>query len=219
MKINTDGVLLGAWTSVPGTGRILDIGTGCGLIALMLAQRTNLEIDAIDIHEESVIEAVENFNTSPWNDKITGLHTSLQNYSLQAAKKYDLIVCNPPFFSKSLLSVEGAKNLVRHDHSLSFEELVSNVKSLLAAEGVFSVIIPAHRIIEFEKLTKQSGFHCHRKTAVVPAIGKPVNRYLLEYSAIQPDTPNEETTLLIQQSSGIFSAEYKEITRPFYLHF
>jgi len=218
MKINTDGVLLGAWTQLPSWGKILDIGTGCGLIALMLAQRSNLEITAIDVHGESAAEAGENFNSSPWKSRMQTSHISFQDFSKQKSEKYSLIVCNPPFFSKSLLSANESKNIVKHDHFLSFSELLEGTIKMLDPDGMLSLIIPSHRFHEFNIKASGLGFFCSRRTAIVPKAGKETNRYLLEYS-MEPISDRKDTSLTLLHSDNSFTAEYKELTRPFYLQF
>jgi len=121
MKVGTDGVLLGAWASAPGAGsRVLDIGTGTGLIALMMAQRTkDAAVDALEIDPSSASQAKENFQNSPWKKRLRCFPSSFQDFSSQCRKQYDLIVCNPPFFSGSKKTASKSKNLARHDDSLS----------------------------------------------------------------------------------------------------
>ncbi len=216
MKINTDGVLLGAWTRLPESGTALDIGTGCGIIALMLAQKSNLNIDAIDIHKDSIEEARENFEQSPWHDRLHSYPDSLQDFVKRSSKKYDLIICNPPFFSKSLLSASNDKNLVRHDQMLPLPDLVLGAEMLLNEAGIFSVILPVHRYREWSLIVEGHGFYCSRKTAVIPKKGKNINRFLLEYVKAKP-SHTEETALTLMEPDNQWSDAYKNLAQAFYL--
>jgi tRNA1(Val) A37 N6-methylase TrmN6 len=144
MKVGTDGVLLGAWATVPVPGsRVLDVGSGTGLIALMLAQRTlDVHVDALEIDPSSAEQALENFQASPWADRIACFQTSLQDYTPVSKFKYELIICNPPFFTSSLKTSSREKNLARHDDSLSLEDLLSCSTSLLTPTGTLSLVQP-----------------------------------------------------------------------------
>ena len=169
MKIGTDAVLLGCFADVTDcrdegcfSPTILEIGCGCGVISLMLAQRfPNYKIKAIDIHKPSVDEAFENFRNSPWKDRLEAKHQSLQEFSESCFEKFDIIVCNPPFFSKSLESPVEARNNARHTTTLSYEDLVLHSKKLLTPKGKFSVIIPTLELANFQKSILQSELHIH----------------------------------------------------------
>jgi tRNA1Val (adenine37-N6)-methyltransferase len=138
MKVGTDAVLLGAWADVTCAETILDIGTGCGLIALMAAQRSNAHITAIDIDESTTLQSKENFLSSPWHDRLEAIHIE----QFQPDYLFDLIICNPPFFKNALKTPFHERNLARHNDSLSFESLVSHVNILLSENGKFFFILP-----------------------------------------------------------------------------
>jgi tRNA1Val (adenine37-N6)-methyltransferase len=146
MKVGTDGVLLGAWASVPlPGGRVLDVGTGTGLIALMIAQRTvNVEVDALEIDPSSALQAKENFRNSPWRERLSCMHVSFQDYAARCKTQYDLLICNPPFFSASSKTPSSEKNLARHDDSLGLDDLFKGAVGLMKKNSLISLILPIH---------------------------------------------------------------------------
>ncbi|MCX6278948.1 MAG: methyltransferase [Bacteroidetes bacterium] len=151
MRIGSDSMLLGAWSN-PGTiSRILDIGTGCGVLALMMAQKSTGIIDAIEIDKQSINEAVSNFLNSPWTSRVTPIHDDVAVYSRHTETRYDFIISNPPFFNNSLKSPELRKNLARHDTKLSHEELIKAVDRLLSNTGRFSTISSCQHNIWFHR--------------------------------------------------------------------
>lgn len=178
MRVGTDGVLLGAWVSVKGISSILDIGTGTGVIALMLAQRSTATIDAVDIEEGAIADAKLNFANSLWSDRLNLFHTSLLDF--QTMEKYDCIVCNPPFFSNSLPLKNEKRKLARHTTSLPFPELIGGVVSRLKTTGHFSLILPAEEENNFIKLAANSGLHLNKITRVIPRTGLNPVRVLMK---------------------------------------
>lgn len=218
MKVGTDGVLLGAWTSIPESGsRILDIGTGTGLIALMLAQRSQeAEVDALEIDPSAAGQAEDNFKNSPWKDRINCFFTSFQDYSSQCDFLYDLIICNPPFFSASVKTPSKEKNLARHDDSLSLGDLFRKALPLMKKTGILSLILPAEKEAQVFDLISKHQIYCTRLTRVIPTPGKPIHRLLLECSFIPGKCIEDE---LIIESGGrhMYSDKYKKLTGEFYL--
>lgn len=218
MKVGTDGVLLGAWTSVPEPGsRVLDVGCGTGLIALMIAQRTrNVKVDALEIDPASASQAKENFLNSPWKDRISCMHTSFQDYASRCNKLYDLIICNPPFFSSSSKTASKEKNLARHDNSLSLKDLIKGSVALIKKEGLISLILPLHKEAQALDLFEEYHLHCQRLTRVKPAPGKPAHRILLECSFIQGEQI-EESLIIETETRHIYSDKFKALVDAFYL--
>ncbi len=216
MKVGTDGVLLGAWANVENTAQILDIGTGTGLIALMLAQRKqNAIIDALEIEENAYQQACENVVQSKWNNRISIFHTSLQEF--ESSKKYDLIVSNPPFFSQSLKNRDNAKTAARHNDSLSPLELAQHSKRLLTPNGRIAVIYPMNEAQLFLKIAQKMGLYPRRITQVIPAISKQSKRTLVEIQQMPCDTI--ETELCIEKEQRhTYTDEYIDLTKDFYLH-
>lgn len=215
MKVGTDGVLLGAWTNTNHVKYILDVGTGSGLIALMLAQKCDAQIDAIDIDADAVMQAKENFNKSKWSNRIKIYKRALQNFELNA-KPYDLIVSNPPFYADSSTTADFARNLARHsDSSLSHEDLLKNVERLLTVDGKFSVILPTKEAVEVLKLSPVYNLHCSHKTLVKTKQNKIPKRYLMEFKKAFTDTICDELIVLNEEEK--YSKDYIALTKDYYM--
>lgn len=213
MKVGTDGVLLGSWAK--GGKRILDIGTGTGLIALMMVQRfPDANIDAIEIDENAVIQATENVLRSPFAKQIAVKHCSLQTYS-ETKEKYDSIICNPPYFVDSLKNNDNNRTVARHTDTLPFNELIKCAYQLLTPNGHFSLVLPveSYRILEPEAIL--NGFSVIKKVLVKTTPSKQPKRILVELGKV----PDEyfSTTEYLQDGAGNKSEWYKEITKEFYL--
>ena len=216
MKVGTDGVLLGAWSKAI-EGNVLDIGTGTGLIALMLAQRTKIAlIDAIEIDEAASKEAQNNFNNSDWKERLISINSSLQDFHPQ--KKYDLIISNPPFFINATKAPEANRNNARHTDNLSFDELLSSVNRLLADTGIFSLILPINEANHFIELALQSKFYLNRKCLVKPNPTKAAKRVLMEFSFSEKEIVEEELTIETENRHE-YTKEYISLTKDFYLKF
>jgi len=214
MKVGTDGVLLGAWIPLEDDQRILDIGTGTGLIALMLAQRSNARIDAVEIDKLACKEAEFNFAQSPWNDRLKVFNTDFQVFADLLCEPYDLIVSNPPFFINSLKTKNAALSVARHNDVLTFNQLVTCARKLLRNTGRLCVIIPFSSCEEFRGCARLAGFYLRKQTQVIPKAGRIPKRILLEFT-VEPCYPiNNE--LIILDENGVYTAAYKSLTAPFY---
>ena len=214
MKVGTDGVLLGAWADCSSAQTILDIGTGSGLIALMLAQRSNATITAIDIDESAYIQAGVNFKESPFNDRLNVYHSSIQQFS--APTKYDLIVSNPPYFSNSLQSPDASRTHARHTDSLPLSDLIKYSQLLLSPKGKLSLILPADVFEQVNSQALENSLFLCRKTLVRPTPSQAPKRVLLEYSQVQQTLIEDE--LFIEKSRHVYSEEYRKLTSEFYLN-
>lgn len=234
MKVGTDGVLLGAWAPVaPATGRILDIGTGTGLIALMMAQRTapprgaddgavaptergGARITGVDV--EDLSDARENAQASPWSTRIDFVRTPVQEFA--PGCRYDLIVSNPPFFVDSLLCPDRARTQARHAVSLPFEELRDAVARLLAPGGRFAVVLPVEEGARFEACCR-GVLEGVRRTRVRTTPRKPPRRVLMEF-ALAGEAPRgwiEDELLIGTGAHEEYTPEYRALTGDFYLKF
>lgn len=217
MKVGTDSILLGAWANCYNTKNILDIGTGTGILSLIMAQRCNAEITGIDINQESTLQAVENINNSPWKNRIRIVHSSIQNFN-PPSEKFDLIISNPPFFQNSLKAPDKQRAGSRHNETLNPEDLIIAAKKLLTENGNLSVIWPVEQGQKFIEKILNVKLYCNRMTKVKPNPQKNTHRLLLEFSS--HNNGLEESELIIENSTRHhYTEEYKKLTRDFYLHF
>lgn len=215
MKVGTDGVLLGAWTSVEGVHTVLDIGTGTGLIALMLAQRTSgkIPIDAVEISAEASADASDNFKCSPWSSAIQLHHLPIQKFT--STRKYDLIVSNPPYFINSFKPPDKQRELARHAEQLSLKELIDVVKVLLQPTGRLAVILPFSESKILKALAHHAGLHCIRECNFHSRAHKPIERVILEFSYRKGEVST--STLCLYRMGEEWTPEYKSLTHEFYL--
>lgn len=218
MKVGTDGVLLGAWVAVEGARTILDIGTGTGLIALMVAQRNSAaRIDAVEIDVASAEQAAENVARSSWADRVAIHHSDIQSFT--PAVRYDLIVTNPPYFVNSLHSPSSSRTAARHTCSLSFRDLAISAQRLLREGGRFALILPPEesRLFDCEALGRLS---LTRRCEVRSRDTTPVKRVMSEYTTLGEGVVVEREELTIERGTPPqFSAEYRALTADFYLKF
>ena len=213
MKVGTDGVLLGAWC--PAGCRILDIGTGSGLIALMLAQRCPCaHIDAIDIDEAAVKQAKDNFERSAFSHQLSVFRSSLQNWQIGC---YDLVVSNPPYFQNSLKNPNKGRELARHTDSLSYEELVAHSARLLTSDGRLALILPADAETELCTIARKHELFLTRITRVYSKESKPARRVMMVFCRQSSADTLIEDTLVLENEIGGRSAAYQELCREFYL--
>lgn len=223
MPVGTDGVLLGAWADVTSCSsrpeaKILDVGCGCGLIALMLAQRCPLSrVEGIDIDEASVIEATGNAQASPFADRVCFHHADVIEFSQrESAGKYDLVVCNPPYYTEDTTPPDVRRSMARNSVHLSFENLLCSVGRLLADDGVFSVVIPMNARDIFVTTAMLHGMRLRRECRVRTVLRKTSKRVLLEFgNQVGIDVSVNE--MLLQGPNGERSPEYADLCKDFYL--
>lgn len=216
MKVGTDGVLLGAWTTVKN-GTILDIGTGTGLIAIMLAQRSKTAlIDAIEVEEDAHNQAKENISSCNWKNRISAHHLPIQNF--KPTTQYDLIISNPPFFLASTKAPNEERNTARHTDSLSFDDLIASVIRLLNSEGIFSLILPINEAELFINIATTQHLFLNKKCVIKPNPTKPAKRVLMEFSFSKTDIVSEELTIETATRHQ-YTKEYISLTQDFYLKF
>jgi tRNA1Val (adenine37-N6)-methyltransferase len=217
MKVNTDGVLLGAWANIDGVDSVLDVGTGTGLIALMIAQRNiNSIITGIDIDGQAVVDATENVRKSPWPDRISIQHISFQNFAETNSGKFSLIISNPPFFSNSVKNTNTRLSLARHNHLLPFADIISGTLSLLDKSGRLSLILPVDEADLFIETASNNGLFLQRIANVKPFPDKEPNRSLIEFSFLKGET--ERTVFSLYDETKVnYSLEFIRLARDFYL--
>jgi tRNA1Val (adenine37-N6)-methyltransferase len=218
MKVGTDSVLLGAWANLENSRTILDIGTGCGLLALIAAQRSEASVTAIEIDPEAVEIASTNFKNSPWSKRLEAICISLQKYTGEGnGQQFDHIISNPPYFINSLKAPGKERSNARHTDLLPYEVIAEAVTKLLAPEGSFSLILPYNESIVFKTKASKSGLHQTAEMPVIPKEGKSANRVLLEFKKIPAQV--RHSSLIIRHSNGEYTEEYKNLTKLFYLSF
>ena len=217
MKVGTDGVLLGAWAKIPSNAEsILDIGTGTGLIALMLAQRlSSLTIDALEIDSKAHEEALHNFSKSPWFHRLNGIHSSLDDFAKNTSKAYDAIVCNPPFYVDGFTIPNPSRDRARSNRSMSFSSLFQAVDSLLNPSGMFSMILPISARDKVMLFSEGMGFYPSNETLVRGNANAPFKRCLLAFTREKTSLILNELTLEIERNKR--TQAHQELVDAFYL--
>ncbi len=216
MKVNTDGVLLGAWANGRGASRILDIGTGTGVIALMLAQQNHeAKIIAIDIDENAYQQARENFAASLWNKNLEAQHCGLQNFSTET--KFDLIISNPPYFIQDYKTEDEAKNIAKHSTALTYDELLEEINVLLSSDGKAFLIVPIFNLPLLQTKAESLELYTTQLTEVTAIEGKLPYVVLIKLERERREVVKSQ--LLIQKLNAEFTQEYKELTKKYYLKF
>lgn len=217
MKVGIDGVLLGSWAPVEETTEhILDIGTGTGLIALMLAQRCNATIEGIDLDKDACLQATENIRNSPWAGRIGLQHISLQEFAMSSKKRYDLIVSNPPYFVNSLKAPDLQRHIARHAETLTHEELILTGRNLLTETGRMCIILPVNEGLQCIAFAKQNAFYCSSAVKVFPKPGAIAKRLLLEFCKV-PTICTESELVIESEARHHYSPEFSVLAKDFYL--
>ncbi|MEQ9303063.1 MAG: methyltransferase [Marinoscillum sp.] len=218
MKVTTEGCLFGAWVTrlAKSPGRILDIGTGTGLLALMLAQQYEKAlIDAVEMDEAAANQAVANFSGSLWRNRLKLHQSEIQTY--QSEQKYDLIISNPPFYKNSLQSGVANVNLARHDDSLPQSELLQAIDRLLAETGRAFVLFPPKEAMAFKALAAKQGLFAHSVLTVFNSQGAVPFRMIIEYGRIQQEVG--QSVLVIKGPTGNYTGDFIELLKGYYLGF
>lgn len=216
MKVGIDGVLLGAWANVENCDSILDIGTGTGLIALMLAQRSHATIDAIDIDGNAILQAKENIENSPWEQRISTQKIALQELTTNCPNRYDLIVSNPPYFVNSTKTPLENRTAARHTDSLSHEELVQHAKLLLKPTGRLCIILPLIEGFQCIEYASKTGLYCNKQVTVYPKPSALAKRLLLEFSLFPTLKTCSELTIEADERHH-YSPDFSTLAKDFYL--
>ena len=220
MKIGTDGILLGAWCSLKdNTNKILDIGSGTGVISLMLAQRfNNTTIDSVEIENNAYEQSVENFERSVWADRLFCFHSAFQDFAKERKEDgeiYDLIISNPPFYTDNVKNNNRARNKARSTSFLSFVELISGVSKILSNQGEFTTIIPFKEEAKFIEISKQNNLFLNKICRVKGNNNSDIKRSLLTFSFYKKQL--DENNLIIETSRHLYTDEYINLTKNFYI--
>lgn len=219
MKVGTDAVLLGAWANTEGANKILDIGTGTGVIALMLAQKSNAIIDAIDIDKNACNQAQENSDNSKWNERIFIHYSSLQDFAEENNDPYDLIISNPPYFIDSSKSSEAKRTTARHADILPYEQLLNGVLKLLSTKGRFYIILPLKEGEIFRDMAESEKLFLCKLTRVRTREDKATEKRLLMCFSRERKTFSEDSLTIEMNERHQYTEEYKQLTKDYYLAF
>ena len=218
MKVGTDGVLLGAWCPVEHALRVLDIGTGTGLIALMIAQRApKALIEAVELDEKAAEQARYNVSLTPFDERVKVVTGSIQMFAETNQGVYDVIVCNPPYYVDSLKSPNNSRTQARHADTLTHDDLLLAANKLLSEQGTLNVILPTVEADMLIEKSKQFGFTLALCTQVLPTPQSPVKRKLMSF--VRGESSLVETQLVIEIDRHVYTDEYKLLTKDFYLKF
>lgn len=217
MKVGTDGVLLGAWANLDFKPKsILDIGAGTGLIALMMAQRSDAEtIDGIELNDGAYEQTVENFENSDWADRLFCYHASLAEFTDEIDEKYDFIISNPPFYRSTYKELSENRAMARHAESLTYADLLESTSKLLSENGNCAFIIPFGEEESFLKIAEMNHLYPNRITRVKGAINTAIKRSLLQFSFLKTEIILSELTLELSRHN--YTEEYKSLVQEFYL--
>lgn len=217
MKVGTDAVLLGALAEVSHASKVLDIGTGCGVVAIIMAQRNPTAIiHAVEPDKGSVQCALSNFEASPWNNRLTVFETTVQHFACSTRQKYNCIVSNPPYFRHSLKSPSEKRNMARHSDSLPFDELAAAVEALLSPDGTFTAILPCPEADEFIATAMGQNLFCQKEILIFSKPqGKPLRKvFVLGRNATAMPAVSQ---LAIYDNNGQYSEQYRSLTADLYL--
>jgi tRNA1Val (adenine37-N6)-methyltransferase len=214
LKVTTDACVFGAWTHVPPSGSVLDIGAGSGLLSLMLAQRSNARITAVEIDDSSFSQAKENFMNSPWCDRMQIFHADISDFSIQDS--FDLVIANPPFYAKGYPSPTSQRNQAMREKSLSIQVLAKEITRLLHPEGYASVMYPVHEAKRFISNMKTMGWSLHQLAILHQSPEHDVLRYLMLFG--KAGQPVVQTRIDISNAAGDYSPEFKQLMSVYYLH-
>jgi len=215
MKVGVDSVLLAAWTNVNNVNSILDIGTGTGLLSLMLAQKTDAKITAIEIDKDAYSQAIENINISKWKTQIQVVLTSFQNFH-DNNSKFDLIICNPPYFINSLKSLQKQRNTARHNDDLSLNDLFKGVKKILSEKGRMTLIYPYEQKELLFEVANNYKLYPSKALIIRGNENKKPNRIIIEFLHQKTEIKTEKINIR-NSATNSYSGKYKEITKDYYL--
>lgn len=219
MKVCTDSCLFGGWFAdkieqqQPQPKSILDIGAGTGLLSLMMAQKTNAKIDAVEIDENSFLQARENFASSPWSSRLQTFHADVKKWYPQI--KYDLVISNPPFFENDLKAIQQSKNIAKHHDALTLKDLLTFVKNNLTQDGDFAILLPFHRSDYFKKLAFENSFYLQEEVLVKQTFAHPWFRMMLYFTKKPGNQSSKE--IIIKNSAGNYTEEFYSLLKDYYL--
>ncbi|MDN6072510.1 MAG: methyltransferase [Enterobacterales bacterium] len=220
MKVGTDSILLGAWADVSDiTGKILDIGSGSGLLALMLAQRTtdSVQIDAVELDDNAALQATDNFAQSPWAGRMALHHCALQSFAAQTPSRYDLIITNPPYYQPGVECRNASRGTARYTSELSHQTLLKHARTLASDRGKMAVVLPCDISVDFIQLAAREGWFLLQHTEVTEFAHRAAHRALMLFG-VEPALQQSDR-LIIRDEHNAYSNDFRELTKAFYLFF
>lgn len=218
MRVGTDAVLFARWVGVSCSDRVLDVGTGSGIIPLILAQREAGRVDAIELDFDSCEEARQNFEISVWSDKLAVFNEDVRFFADNAKGKYDLIVSNPPFYSSDVKPIREKKVMARHVSTLSYQDLLVSARKMLKEDGRLAVVLPYYESRLFIKDAEKQGFYLQKEFLISPIDGKEPNRVNLQFG-LNNQQCDDRVLFTIRNKDYLYTEEYKEFLKDFYLDF
>ncbi|OKL39395.1 tRNA1(Val) (adenine(37)-N6)-methyltransferase [Pontibacter flavimaris] len=218
MKVCTDSCVFGAYVEVGEAQRILDIGTGTGLLSLMVAQRSGASIDAVEINPEAQQQAQENFAASPWSERLHLHQQSLQEFARQERPKYDLILSNPPFFLSSLKSPDAARNTAKHTGELLFEDILFFAQQHLTEQGRLYLLLPPAEALYFAGLAKASDLYLQEALQVFTYHGGKCIRHIQTYTFAPETAPVLKDFFIREEDKVTYTSEFRQLLQPYYLY-
>jgi tRNA1Val (adenine37-N6)-methyltransferase len=216
MRVGTDAILLGLFAASPSSVRTLEIGTGCGIISLLIASRSKCPVDAVDIDEDSVEEAITNFSNSPFHTRMKAIHSDFNEYAKNQERKYDLIVSNPPFFINDFRPENPKKRTTRHSEQLTYAQIAEGTIRLLETKGKLCLVLPYEESREFLSIAENNDLHLQRQQLIFPVRGLQPNRVNLQFGFERPNEVQTEK-LTIREENGSFTGEYVELLIDYYI--
>lgn len=219
MKVCTDSCVFGAYAEVRSAKRILDIGTGTGLLALMVAQRSEAMVDAVEINPEAQVQAEQNFAQSPWGERLKLHPMPLQEFAHTCQTRYDVILSNPPFFLDSLKSGNAAKNSAKHTGDLLFEDILAFAQKHLNPTGKLYLLLPPAEANHFAELAKAHGLYLTETLRVYTRTGGKCIRHIQTYTCSPANTPSVQTLDIRQEDGTTYTADFQKLLREYYLIF
>ena len=218
MRIGTDAVLFAQWVVVSSSDNVLDIGTGSGIIPMILSQKGAGSVDAVELDADSYEEAKLNFSISAWNEKLNVFNTDVRVFADETDKKYDLIVSNPPFYASDVKPIKEKKVMARHVSTLSFRDLLLSAKKMMKEDSSFALVLPFYESRLFIKEAEQLGFYLQKEMLIIPIEGKDANRVNMQFVFNEVDNVETEC-LTIRNRDYSYTEEYREFLKDYYLDF
>lgn len=215
MKIGTDSIMLARWTEVSVDDEVLDVGTGCGLIPMMLAQKGIAHCDAVEIDHDSCEEAAENFIGTPWADKLAVIEDDVRHFAKTTNKKYDLVISNPPYFADFTKPDDARKGIARHTDNLSYSDLIDVATTLMKDDGRFVLVLPALEAKSFREKASEKGLFLRNELRIIPVEGRDFNRVNMRFTKNEGEIDTKYFT--IRRADHSFTKEYYDFLDDYYL--